>query len=123
MPPYSPLKVLKGEADTPAMAYRNTAAYRATERAGRRAETLTKFLDFLTEYICVATRQRIPFGELDLILQRQQTILILEVKYCGHLDSAESGIPSARQIARMQKRVSWMGAAEADRNQFLNLVK
>lgn len=123
MPPYSPLKVLKGEADTPAMAHRNTAAYRATERAVRRAETLTKFLDFLTEYICVATQRRTPFGELDLILKRRQTILILKVKYRRHLDSAESGIPSARQIARMQKAVSWMGAAKADRNQFLNLVK
>ena len=98
------------EANIPAMAHRNTAAYRAAERAGRRAETLTKFLHFLTVYICVATRQKNPFGELDLILRRRQTILILEVKYRRHLESAESGIPSARQLARMRKAVSWMMA-------------
>lgn len=98
------------EANIPAMAHRNTAAYRAAERAGRRAETLTKFLYFLTGYICVATRQKTPFGELDLILRRRQTILILEVKYRRHLESAESGIPSARQLARLRKAVSWMMA-------------
>ena len=98
------------EANIPAMAHRNTAAYRAAERAGRRAETLTKFLYFLTGYICVATRQKTPFGELDLILRRWQIILILEIKYRRHLESAESAIPSARQLARMRKAVSWMMA-------------
>ena len=98
------------EANISAMAHRNTAAYKAAERDGRRAETLTKFLYILTGYICVATRQKTPFGELDLILRRRQTILILEVKYRRHLESAESGIPSARQLARMRKAVSWMMA-------------
>lgn len=90
------------------MACRNTAAYKAAERAGRRAETLTRFLYFLAGYVCVAARQKTPFGELDLILRRRQTILILEVKYRRQIDSAESGIPSARQLAQMKKAVNWM---------------
>ena len=110
MPSYSPLKNLKGEADTPAMAHRNTVAYRATERAGRRAETLTKFLYFLTRYICVATHQKIPFGELGLNLRPQQTVLILKVIYRQHSDNPESGILNARQIARMRKAGGWMMA-------------
>ena len=61
MRPYSPFKVLRGQTDISAIAHRNSAAYGATERAGRRAETLTKFLYFLTEYISIATRQKTPF--------------------------------------------------------------
>ena len=108
MLPYSPLKVLKGGANTPSRAHRNMAAYRAVKRAGRHAETLTKFLCFLAEDICVETKQGTPFSELDLILRCQQTILILEVNYRRHLDSTESGIPSAQQIEKMRKAVTWM---------------
>jgi putative endonuclease len=126
MRPYSPVKVLRGEADIPATAHRNSAVYRAAERAGRLAETLTKFLYFLTEYISVAARQKTPFGELDLILRRRQIILILEVKYRRHQNKVESDIPSARQIARIRKTVSCMMArhyAFKDKQIHLRLVQ
>ena len=54
------------------MARRQTSNYKGAELAGRRAEFLTKWLYHLAGYSCVATRQKTPFGELDLIMRRRE---------------------------------------------------
>ena len=92
------------------MARRQTSDYKAAELAGRRAEFLTKWLYHLAGYSCVATRQKTPFGELDLIMRRREKILALEVKYRHHPGNADGGAPTARQLKRIRAAILWKSA-------------
>ena len=92
------------------MARRHTTEYKAAELAGRRAEFLTKWLYHLAGYRCIATRQKTPFGELDLVMRRRQKILVLEVKYRHRLDNPDAGIPTAHQLKRIRAAILWMSA-------------
>ncbi|MEC7243026.1 MAG: YraN family protein [Pseudomonadota bacterium] len=87
------------------MGRRPTADYQAAEQAGRRAEYLTRFLYHLAGYRCVTMRQKTPFGELDLIMQRGQKILVLEVKFRQRMDNFDGGLPGHQQIKRMKNAV------------------
>ena len=95
------------------MERRHTTDYQTAERAGRRAEYLTKWLYHLIGYSCVAMRQKTPFGELDLIMRRGGKILIIVVKFRRHLDNPESGIPTSHQLMRIQKAALWISAHHA----------
>ena len=88
------------------MARRQTTDYKAAERAGRRAEFLTKWLG----YSCIAARQKTPFGELDLVMRRRQKILVLEVKYRRHPEHVDEGVPTAHQLKRIRTAILWMSA-------------
>ena len=90
------------------MGRRPTKDYQAAEQAGRRAEYLTRFLYHLAGYRCVAMRQKTPFGELDLIMQRGQKILVLEVKFRQRMDNFDGGLPGHQQIRRMKNAVLWV---------------
>ena len=90
------------------MGRRPTKDYQAAEQAGRRAEYLTRFLYHLAGYRCVTMRQKTPFGELDLIMQRGQKILVLEVKFRQRMDNFDGGLPGHQQIKRMRNAVLWV---------------
>ena len=90
------------------MGRRPTKDYQAAEQAGRRAEYLTRFLYHLAGYRCVTMRQKTPFGELDLIMQRGQKILVLEVKFRQRMDDFDGGLPGHQQIKRMRNAVLWV---------------
>ena len=90
------------------MGRRSTADYQAAEQAGRRAEYLTRFLYHLAGYRCVTMRQKTPFGELVLIMQRGQKILVLEVKFRQRMDDFDGGLPGHQQIKRMKNAVLWV---------------
>ena len=79
------------------MRRRQTSAYQAAERAGRRAEFLTKFLYHLAGYSCIAARQKTPFGELDLVMRRRKKILVLEVKCRRPSSDADEAVLTAYQ--------------------------
>ena len=74
----------------------------------RRAEFLKRFLYPLAGYRCVTMRQKTPFGELDLIMQRGQKILVLEVKFRQRMDNFDGGLPGHQQIRRMKNAVLWV---------------
>ena len=90
------------------MGRRPTKDYQAAEQAGRRVEYLTRFLYHLAGYRCVAMRQKTPFSELDLIMQRGQKILVLEVKFRQRMDNFDGGLPGHQQIRRMKNAVLWV---------------
>jgi len=105
---------------------RPTKDYQAAERAGRRAEYLTRFLYHLAGYRCVAMRQKTPFGELDLIMQRGQKILVLEVKFRQRMDNFDGGLPVHQQIRRMKNAVLWVSGRHpvfTDRIYILRVVQ
>lgn len=108
------------------MGRRPTADYQAAEQAGRRAEYLTRFLYHLAGYRCAAMRQKTPFGELDLIMQRGQKILVLEVKFRQRMDNFDGGLPGHQQIRRMRNAVFWVSGrypAFTDRICILRVVQ
>ena len=108
------------------MGRRPTKDYQAAERAGRRAEYLTRFLYHLAGYRCVAMRQKTPFGELDLIMQRGQKILVLEVKFRQRMDNFDGGLPVHQQIRRMKNAVLWVSGRHpvfTDRIYILRVVQ
>ena len=92
------------------MRRRQTSAYQAAERAGRRAEFLTKFLYHLAGYSCIAARQKTPFGELDLVMRRREKILVLEVKYRRPSSDADEAVLTAYQLKRIRAAILWMSA-------------
>ena len=52
-------------------------------------------------------RQKTPFGELDLIMRRDQKIRLLEVKFRQRMDYFDHGLPGHQQIRRTKNAVSW----------------
>lgn len=76
------------------MRRRPTKEYQAAEQACRRAEYLIRFLYHLAGYRYVVMRQKTPFGELYLIMRRDQKILLLEVKFRQRMDYFDDGLPS-----------------------------
>ena len=68
---------------------------RQDERAGRIAEWLATLYLTLTGHRILARRWRGYAGEIDLVAQRRGLLLFDEVKY--RRDSANSGVPTARQ--------------------------
>ena len=72
---------------------------RQDERAGRIAEWLATLYLTLTRHRILARRWRGHAGEIDLVAQRRGFLLFCEVKY--RRDSANSGVPTARQRDRI----------------------
>jgi putative endonuclease len=68
---------------------------RASERHGRFAETVAALYLNLKGYRTVARRFRSPLGEIDLIMQRGQTLVFVEVKARRTQDAAILAIPPA----------------------------
>ena len=69
------------------------------ERAGRTAEWLAMLYLMVTGHRILARRWRGRAGEIDLVARRRRHLLFCEVKY--RRDSADSGVPTARQRRRI----------------------
>lgn len=75
---------------------------RGAERRGRRAETLAKWWLILHGYAILATRYKRPFGEIDIIARRRQTLVFVEVKQRRTHIAAQTAVPERawQRIAR-----------------------
>lgn len=75
---------------------------RGAERRGRRAETRAKWWLRLNGYAILATRFKRPFGEIDIIARRGQTLVFVEVKQRRTLSDAKAAVPERawQRIAR-----------------------
>lgn len=82
---------------------RNVGRYdrRKAEKAGRRAEWLCAMWLWLCGYRILATRYRCPVGEIDIIAQKGDLIVAIEVKNRAKLDDALLALRP-----RQQKRIA-----------------
>jgi putative endonuclease len=79
-----------------------SARRRASERAGRRAESLCAFALRLKGYRVLARRMRNPAGEVDILAMRRRTLVAVEVK--ARADRAVAAWSLApRQRARIER--------------------
>lgn len=65
---------------------------RGAERRGRRAEWMAIWWLRVKGYSILATRLRLPVGEIDIIARRGKTLALVEVKQRGRLDTALSAV-------------------------------
>ena len=76
------------------------------EQRGRRAEKLAALWLRLKGYRVLAHRYKTPVGEIDLIIQRGNTIAFVEVKArANRTDALEAVSPQARQ--RISRAAQW----------------
>ena len=86
-----------------------SGARKQAERRGRWAESFA-FLYLLAKgYRPVARRLKTPVGELDLVMRRGETLVVVEVKARPSLDLAAGAI-SPRQWQRLTRAVEWLTA-------------
>ncbi|MEQ9314211.1 MAG: YraN family protein [Henriciella sp.] len=84
------------------------ASRKAAERRGRRAETLAAIWLRLKGYRILATRLRLPVGEIDLIARRGNTIAFVEVKARTTREAAETAVSSKTWQRINRAAESWM---------------
>lgn len=78
-----------------------TVERRRREAMGRHAERAAALLLWLKGYRLLARRARTPAGEIDLVMRRGDTLVLVEVKYRPTLDSGLAALhPAARQRLR-----------------------
>ena len=75
---------------------------RGAERRGRHAETLAALWLTLKGYQVLATRVRLPVGEIDLIAQRGQVLAFVEVKQRAKQSDALQAV-TARNWERISR--------------------
>jgi len=90
------------------MPRRNKNRYQQAERSSRRAERLTRLLFNLAGYSCIASRYKTPFGELDLVMKRGRSVVILEVKYRASIKDFDAALISPRQCRRIYHAGNWL---------------
>tara|TARA_Y100000052_G_scaffold22006_1_gene22478 strand:+ start:74951 stop:75337 length:387 start_codon:yes stop_codon:yes gene_type:complete len=69
-------------------------ARQKAERSGRLAEWIALTVLTLKGYRVIATRQKTPLGELDLVCLKHQTVVIVEVKRRKTLIEGEWAVPA-----------------------------
>ena len=81
---------------------RPRADRRKAERSGQRGETLAALFLRLKFYRIRARRYKTPLGEIDLVVQRGNTLVFVEVKarQSGMAESEAMEAVNARRIAR-----------------------
>ncbi|GGE49955.1 UPF0102 protein [Agaricicola taiwanensis] len=77
---------------------RSAADRRLSEAGGRRSETVAAWWLRLKGYRILARRLKTPMGEVDLVVQRGQSLVFVEVKARSTLDlAAEALTPRQRE--------------------------
>lgn len=84
-----------------------TARGRASERAGRRAETLATLRLRLTGWRILARRLQTPVGEIDILARRGRMLAVVEVKRRPDRATAgEAVLPAQRR--RLARAADWV---------------
>lgn len=79
------------------------------EKQGRAAENRTLWLYRLTGWRLLDRRYKSPYGEIDLVMRRGESLLLIEVKFRqsasreGSYDHLEAALPSPHQKARLER--------------------
>lgn len=81
------------------------------ERRGRRAETVAALYLQLKGYRILARRYRSPYGEIDLIARRGQTLVFIEVKQRSRASDGREPV-----TARSEERIVRTGEAYLSRH-------
>lgn len=81
--------------------------YRRAETLGRRAEWLCRLALWLKGYRILATRLRVPAGEIDILAEKAGTLAVVEVKARPDLEAAHAAVSHAswRRLARAADQV------------------
>ena len=81
------------------------------ERKGRQAEIATIWLYRLAGWHLLGTRQKTPFGEIDVIMKKRNRLKFIEVKFRASMSKSawnqtlETILPSPRQQQRLIKAI------------------
>jgi len=75
---------------------RSRTDYRAAERWGRRAEMFCRLALRLKGYRIVASRLRVPAGEIDILAERRGLLAVVEVKARASEEAALATMSEAR---------------------------
>lgn len=70
-------------------------------------ETCVMLYFFLLGYNCLGRRYRTPFGELDLIFQRRNLIVFVEVKTRSVIKEQNYHIVSSLQMKNIKNAAKW----------------
>ena len=85
------------------------------ERKGRLAEHVIAWLYRLQGYRLLERRYRCRYGEIDLIMQRGEVRVFVEVKYRSSEILPEDTFPSLRQQNRIRRAAEYFLARHAGR--------
>jgi putative endonuclease len=85
-------------------------SYRKAERSGRFAETGALLLLLCKGYWPLAVRAKTPRGEIDLIVKRGRTLVLVEVKRRNKMETGFHAI-SAQQQNRIMEAFQWWFSA------------
>ena len=80
---------------------------RGAEKRGRRAEFLAKWWLRMNGYSVLATRFKRPFGEIDIIARRRQTLVFVEVKQRGTIEAAKEAVTLRAWIRIARAAEAW----------------
>lgn len=82
-------------------------------RAGRRAEWLALIWLMAKGYWPLARNLRTPFGEIDLVVRRRRTVVLVEVKARGDAEAAANAL-APEQRRRILRAGAWYLARRRD---------
>lgn len=80
---------------------------RQSWRKGLLAEYLALIFLKLKGYKILGRRLKTPVGEIDILCQKNKTLIVVEVKYRSTIEAAAHSI-SRRQMERLSKTVQWI---------------
>lgn len=80
------------------------------ERAGRIAECASSIIAILSGWRILYRRHKTPFGEIDLVCRRGNTLLCIEVKYRKTITDITTALPSPAQQQRLAKATEYLFA-------------
>ena len=86
-----------------------TARHRAAYRRGHRAEWLALLALMLKGYWPIGRRVSLAGGEIDLIVQRWNTVVFVEVKARARREEAREAIDAAKRRRFSRAARSWIG--------------
>jgi putative endonuclease len=81
-------------------------SYSKAERSGRFAETGALLLLLFKGYWPLAVRAKTPLGEIDLIVKRGRTLVLVEVKRRAEMEAGLSAV-GAHQQNRIIEAFAW----------------